>query len=228
MASEEGDDTAMRAIRPPNAPVARQIVASAAVECPNNASDVQERAAPQRVICNPISGEQIIIRTSGAETNGELLIFDLFLPPGKQVPSRHMHPIQEERFTILAGTMRFRLGWHRLLATPPDTVVVPPGVAHWFGNPGPEMMHARVEVRPALRMEAFLATAAEIEVGPAHSLHHRARQLPALARILLEFQHEVAVPDLAAWLVQPILAALARIGRRSATPATSGSTHDRS
>src|SRR5215467_15660456 len=61
--------------------------------------------APHRLITNPISGEQIIIHTSGAETDGTLLIFDLFLPPGKHVPSWHTHPIQEERFTILAGTM---------------------------------------------------------------------------------------------------------------------------
>src|SRR5262245_6811316 len=109
------------------------MMASEKVECPSPATDVPDYTAPQRVICNPISGEQIIIRTSGAETNGELLIFDLFLPPGKQVPSRHTHPIQEERFTILAGRLRFQLGWRHILAIPSDTVVVPPGVAHWFG-----------------------------------------------------------------------------------------------
>src|SRR5437016_2913696 len=80
-------------------------------------SNAPGSAAPRRVICNPISGEQILIHTSGAETNGKLLVFDLFLPPGRQVPSRHTHPIQEERFTILAGTMRFRLGWRSILAT---------------------------------------------------------------------------------------------------------------
>src|SRR5215212_5429639 len=113
------------------------------------------------VIHNPISGEKIIVRTSGVETNGELLIFDLFLPPGKQVPSRHAHPNMEETFTILQGAMLFKLGRKAILAHPGDTVEVPRGVAHWFGNRGTEEVVARVTARPALRMEEmFEATAA--------------------------------------------------------------------
>src|SRR5690348_8105757 len=59
-----------------------------------------------RVIVNPISGERIIIRESGAQTNGRLLVFDLYLPPGAHVPARHVHPVQEERFTVVSGLMR--------------------------------------------------------------------------------------------------------------------------
>ena len=184
--------------------------------------------APRRVIDNPISGEQIVIHTSGAETNGKLLVFDLFLPPGKQVPSRHTHPIQEERFTILAGTMRFRLGWRRILATPGDTIAIPAGVAHWFGNAGSGVVHARVEVRPALRMEELFATAATIDAGTQRSIRHWVRQLPALARLLIEFQHEIAAPGLVAWLVQPVLAVITRLDRRSANTDVAGSTHGRS
>ena len=43
-----------------------------------------------------------------------------------------------------------RLGWRTVLAKPGDTVTVPRGVAHWFGNAGPGESRARVEVRPAL------------------------------------------------------------------------------
>jgi hypothetical protein len=39
-----------------------------------------------RVIVNPISGERIVIRVSGAESDGELLVFELYLPPGGQAP----------------------------------------------------------------------------------------------------------------------------------------------
>src|SRR5690349_18950440 len=186
-------------------------------ECLSCEGGAPGSSVPRRVISNPISGEQIIIQTSGAETEGKLLVFDLFLPPGKQVPSRHTHPIQEERFTILAGTMRFRLGWRSFLATPGDTLVIPAGVAHWFGNVGSGVVHARVEVRPALRMEALFAAAATIETGTHHSVGHRVRQLPAFARLLIEFQREVAAPYLAAWLVRPVLAIVARLDRRSAT-----------
>jgi hypothetical protein len=60
-----------------------------------------ERAG--RVIVNPISGERIVIRHSGAETGGELLSFDLYLPPGGHVPASHVHPIQGATWRVTAG-----------------------------------------------------------------------------------------------------------------------------
>jgi quercetin dioxygenase-like cupin family protein len=221
---EEG----IRRMHPPKTREAAQHDAIGECESLNRGGSTPGSAALRRVISNPISGEQIVIHTSGAETNGTLLVFDLFLPPGKQVPSRHMHPIQEERFTILAGTMRFRLGGRNILATPSDTIVIPPGVAHWFGNAGSGVVQARVEVRPALRMEELFATAATIETSAHHSVRHWVRQLPALARLLIEFQHEVAVPGPAAWLVRPILAVIARLDRRSANADKERATHVRS
>jgi quercetin dioxygenase-like cupin family protein len=220
-------DRGIRPMRPPKTPDADQHEASTDRQYSNGEGNAPGNPAPRRVISNPISGEQIVIRTSGAETNGKLLVFDLFLPPGKQVPSRHTHPIQEERFTILAGTMRFRLGWRSILATSNDTIVIPPGVAHWFGNAGPEMVHARVEVRPALRMEELFAAAATIEIGIHHSIGQRVWQLPAFARLLLEFRREVAAPDVAAWLVRPILSIIARLDRRWANSDAERSTHAR-
>ena len=57
-----------------------------------------------RVIDNAVSGERIVIRKSGAQTGGRVLAFDLFLPPGGHVPAGHVHPVQEERFTVVAGS----------------------------------------------------------------------------------------------------------------------------
>jgi mannose-6-phosphate isomerase-like protein (cupin superfamily) len=183
--------------------------------------------APHRLITNPISGEQIIIHTSGTETNGTLLIFDLFLPPGKHVPSWHTHPIQEERFTILAGTMRFRLGWRSILAAPNTTIVVSPGVAHWFGNAGSEMVRARIEVRPALQTEALFATVATMGAEAQFSIAHQVRRLFAIARLLVTFQQEVAAPSFTAWLVRPVLTVVGRLDRRFASADMPGTTHDR-
>jgi hypothetical protein len=77
-------------------------------------------------------------------------------------------------------------------------------------------------------MEELFATAATIETGTQHSIRHWVRQLPAVARLLIEFQREVAVPDLAAWLVRPVLAVIARLDRRSASADMLESTHERS
>jgi len=170
-------------------------------------------AGAGRVIENPASGERIVIRESGAETGGRLLAFDLFLPPGGHVPARHVHPVQEERFTMIAGRMRFRLGRRSVVAGPGETVVVPAGRAHWFGNAGAGTAQARVEVRPALRMEEFLAETEAI--GRAGQIPGTRLPRPSdLAFVLLEFQREVAVPNVPAILARVVLAPLAWLARR--------------
>jgi quercetin dioxygenase-like cupin family protein len=150
------------------------------------------------------------------QTGGRLLAFDLFLPPGAHVPARHVHPVQEERFTVVAGRMRFRLGRfgrRTIMADPGDTVLVAAGTAHWFGNAGAGVAHARVEVRPALRMEELFESAAAM--GRARLFPGaRLPRLSDLALFLIEFQRELAVPDVPAFLVRALLAPLAWLGRR--------------
>lgn len=177
---------------------------------------IEWQPATGRVIDNPISGEHIIIRESGAETGGQLLSFDLFLPPRAHVPARHVHPVQEERFTVMEGRMRFRLGRfgrRSILAYPGDTVVVPAGTAHWFGNAGAGVAHALVEARPALRMEEMFETAAAMPLAR-YLPGARMPRLSDLALFLSEFQRELAVPDLPASLVRACMAPLAWLGRR--------------
>jgi quercetin dioxygenase-like cupin family protein len=159
-----------------------------------------------RAIDNPISGERIVIQVSGTETDGKLLVFDLFLPPGTSVPARHVHPEQEERFTIREGELRFSIGRTTLTARPGQTVKVPQQTAHWFCNSGQTTAHARVEVRPALRMEELLETTETLG---------RTR-LTDLALLLLEFQREIAVPLVPRSLVRAVLAPVAWFARRRA------------
>jgi quercetin dioxygenase-like cupin family protein len=166
------------------------------------------------VIENPVSGERIVIRRSGDETGGELLEFDLFLPPGGSVPAGHVHPAQEERFTVVAGRMRFRLGRRTLLAGPGETVTVPRGTAHWFGNAGEDESHAVVEVRPALRMQELFEESEAMGAGA--RIPGTRLPLPTdLAVFLRRFEAELAVPYLPRPLARALLAPLAWLGRRA-------------
>lgn len=167
-----------------------------------------------RVIDNPRSGERIVIRASAAETGGQLLAFDLFLPPGGHVPARHVHPQQEERFTVLDGRMRFQFGRRTRVLRAGESVVVPAGSAHWFGNPGPGEARARVEIRPALRMQELL----EASQRMSQRSHLPGTHLPApsaLARILLEFQPELAVPHIPAFVLRRFLTPILWLTDRS-------------
>jgi len=112
---------------------------------------------PGQTLENPVTGERFTFVHTAGSTDGELLAFDLALRPGGAVPIPHVHPIQTERFEVVGGRMRFRLGLRTRLAGPGDVVEVAPGVAHAFSNPGPDEARVRVEVRPALAMEQMLA-----------------------------------------------------------------------
>ena len=131
-----------------------------------------------------------------------MLAFDLFLPPGGHVPAQHAHPIQEERFTVVEGELEFRVGRRNIHASPGETIVVPPRTTHWFGNRGATPAHARVEVRPALRMEELLARSEQFGRSPG-------ARLSQLALVLLEFRRELAVPFVPEGLVRLALAPFA-------------------
>ena len=54
-----------------------------------------------QILDNPVSGERFEFRRTSADTNGELLEFDLTLAADGSVPGAHVHPKQEERFEVL-------------------------------------------------------------------------------------------------------------------------------
>ena len=78
--------------------------------------------------------------------------------PGAFVAAEHIHPHQEERFEVIAGTLCGRVAGRELAGTPGETVVVPPGVPHLWWNSGNEELHVRVKVRPALTLENWFET----------------------------------------------------------------------
>ena len=183
---------------------------------------------------NPASGERITFRQTSAETNGELLAIDLELPANRRVPGgQHIHPKQEERFEVVEGTMRFRMGRKRVVAGPGEVVVVPAGQKHDFANVGDGDALVRVEVRPALKMEQLFETA----VGLAEQGRTMMGGIPRpldLALFTEEFEDEVqgAFPPRRAAAHRPRAAGPAREAPRSrnhdtATAAAGGPSMNR-
>lgn len=166
-----------------------------------------------QVLDNPISGERITFRKTAVDTGGELLAIDLELSPDGHVPGAHLHPIQEERFEVVQGIMKFHTGLRTITARPADIVVVPPGTVHRFENAGDGPAHVRVEVRPALRMEELFETA----VALAREGRTTASGMPYpldLALFMREFAAEVRAPYVPASVVGAIMAPLAWMARR--------------
>ena len=166
-----------------------------------------------QIIHNPVSGERIEFIATAADTNGERLEFELTLTPDGHVPGAHVHPEQEERFHVLEGTMRFRLGLRTIVAGPGDRVVVPAGRVHKFSNAGDGPARARVEVVPALDMEDLFITTAEL-AREGNVLRSGMPKPVHLALFVRRFRHEVRAPFPPAPVVQALLAPLAALGRR--------------
>jgi quercetin dioxygenase-like cupin family protein len=109
-------------------------------------------------IANPVTGETVTFQWTSADSDGELVIAEVTLEPGGSAPGVHVHPNQTETFQILDGTVGFRLGRGRLVATTGETVVVNAGTAHAFWNAGEGRARFLCEIRPALGFERLLET----------------------------------------------------------------------
>jgi mannose-6-phosphate isomerase-like protein (cupin superfamily) len=167
---------------------------------------------------NPASGERITFRQTSAETAGELLAIDLELPAGRRVPGgQHIHPKQEERFEVVEGTMRFKLGRKQVVAGPGEVVVVPAGQKHDFANVGDDDALVRVEVRPALKMEQLFEGAVGLAEEGRTMLGGIPRPLD-LALFTQEFEDEVQGAFPPRWLQRIALAPLAWVARRRGQP----------
>lgn len=166
-----------------------------------------------QIIENPVSGERITFHETAADTGGALLSFDLELTPEGHVPGLHVHPAQEERFEVVAGTMRFRKGMKTVVAQPGDVVTVEAGKAHKFANAGDDVAVCRVEVRPALEMERLLETSVQLAEQGRTTTKGMPKPLD-LALFVHEFKQEVRGPYSPGVLQRAALAPLAWIARR--------------
>lgn len=179
-------------------------------------------AYPGMEIVNPLTGQRIVFRKTAAQTGGELAEMDMFYQPGGEVDTEHAHPIQEERFEVLAGTLRFSVDGREQVAGPGAVLTVPPRTRHTFVNIGEGVAQVRVTYRPALQTEAFFCS--YFALAQAGRLHPRTRmpgllQLAVLMRAFSAELRPTAISPLLDRLVLTPLAAVARLlGYRAHIP----------
>ena|SRR5438034_5159695 len=111
------------------------------------------------VVENKAMGERVVFVALAADTSGALFAYDAYMAPGGSAPGAHIHPQQEERFEIVDGSLRFRIGKDVRVATAGEVVTIPAGTAHFPVNAGDAEARFRVEFRPALNMETFFENA---------------------------------------------------------------------
>ncbi len=81
---------------------------------------------------NPVMGQRILFCKLAPETQGAFVEVEYFNKPftGKGAAPAHFHPTMTERFEILAGQARYRLGKEEREAKPGDVLMFPRLVPH--------------------------------------------------------------------------------------------------
>jgi quercetin dioxygenase-like cupin family protein len=99
---------------------------------------------------NPVTGERLVVRVPPRQSNGHLLVVDLYLRPGGAAGER-VHPATTETFTVVRGELGLRHGGRELRMGPGTRLRVAPGVVHDLWNAGAGEAHVVVEVQPGER-----------------------------------------------------------------------------
>ena len=96
------------------------------------------------VIENPVTGETITFIRTSEDTGGAQLEIELLLRPDAFLPAAHVHPAQEEEFTVLEGAVRFTSGAHADVVRAGGALLVP-------GRPVPQLASGRRRRRSGAR-----------------------------------------------------------------------------
>ena len=100
---------------------------------------------------NPFTGQTIRF----LEETDELLVMESTYQPGGAPAPPHFHPAQDERFTVLEGSVRAATGSEAMVLVEGDRLTIPAGMPHEFGGSANEAGTVRWEVRPPLRTREF-------------------------------------------------------------------------
>ncbi len=170
-------------------------------------------AKPGDVLVHPVTGERIVWRQVARDTDGRLLEGDMFARPGAHPAAAHVHPKQEERFEVLAGSVKLRVDGDETTLSAGQRATVPAGIAHTWWNIGEDEAHLLVGITPALRSEMFFETF----FGLAKDGKTNSKGLPnllSMAVILREYEGEVRLAQPPFVVQRAVFGPLAALGRR--------------
>lgn len=107
---------------------------------------------PETLKITPTAHVTVVEHTPG------LLVLEAGYGPASKPPPPHLHPAQDERFTVLEGTLGVRVGGAEHTLGVGDTLDVPRETVHQMWNLAQAPARVRWEVRPAGRtLEWFRA-----------------------------------------------------------------------
>jgi hypothetical protein len=171
---------------------------------------------PGETIEAPNMGLRVTCRESPAGNAGELLSFDLWMRGGATPMPMHVHPLQEERITVISGSVRSRSGVADRVLSPGETAVSPSGEWHTVGPAGDDDVEVVAELRPALGYARFIERSFALD--RAGHVNARGRGNPLRMATARPHEAEFFLPRIPVMLQRAMLRGLDRLGRRLRGP----------
>lgn len=91
------------------------------------------------------------------EVGGEVFGLEVFIRTGAPGTPEMVHPLQDESFEILSGSLDFRIGGQERRLEAGESLLIPKGTPLNWWDESNEEIHALVELNPALRPEELFA-----------------------------------------------------------------------
>jgi mannose-6-phosphate isomerase-like protein (cupin superfamily) len=142
----------------------------------------------------------------------EVIAVEAKYGPAGKPPPPHLHPVQDEHFEVIAGSVRAKVGGEERMLSAGEAIDIPRGTVHQMWNPGEQPARVRWETRPAGRTEQWFRAI--------DALHREGRvgkdgmPGPLASGVLLSAYRDTfrlaVAPDV---MLRPALAALGLIGR---------------
>ena len=90
---------------------------------------------------------------------------------GSEVAPLHVHHADDEAWHVVSGALRFRFADEEVVVGAGSTVLVPAGVAHTFGNAGPEPSRYII-ILPA-RLDQLISALHEVDPAEHAAIYRR-------------------------------------------------------
>jgi quercetin dioxygenase-like cupin family protein len=112
-------------------------------------------------LVNPVAGTTTVFIATSESTGGAYVEIEITYPPNSAPPPRHLHPAQDELFTVLSGSLHATVGENPTDVTAGDELRVPAGTPHLMGA-GDRGAKMRWRTTPALRTDQMFCQLWEV------------------------------------------------------------------
>jgi len=115
-------------------------------------------AYKNKIITNPVTGQDIKFLQTSEDTGGTLLEMESTYHSQSKEPPAHYHPHQEEDFKVIEGEITVRIGGQLRTLKAGDSLHIPRNQVHSMWNTSIQKAIANWQTKPALHTEYLLET----------------------------------------------------------------------